>query len=53
MNGLSSTVLALGFVCFSLIALISVNRDWDSSLVQSAVNEAKLSELGLRFNMQP
>jgi hypothetical protein len=53
MKGLPSTLLALAFACFSLISLISVNRDWGSSLAQSAVNEMKLSELELRFNMQP
>ena len=53
MKGLSTTLLALAFACFSLISLISVNRDWESSLVQSPVNETKVSELGLRFNMQP
>lgn len=53
MKGLPGTLLALAFACFSLISLISVNRDWDSSLVQLAAGESKVSELGLRFIMQP
>ena len=53
MKGLPGMLLALAFACFSLISLISVNLDWDNYLVRSEVNETKLSELGLRFNMQP
>lgn len=52
MKGLSGTLVALAFAVFSLISLISVNRTWDNSLVQLADTEARVSELGLRFNMQ-
>jgi hypothetical protein len=52
MKGLSGTLVALAFAIFSLISLISVNRTWDNSLVQLADTEARVSELGLRFNMQ-
>jgi hypothetical protein len=53
MKGLPGTLLALAFVCFTLISLISINRDWDSALVQLTADESKVSELGLRFIMQP
>jgi hypothetical protein len=53
MKGLPGTLLALAFVGFTLISLISVNHDWHSALVQLATDESKLSELGLRFVMRP
>jgi hypothetical protein len=53
MKGLPGTLLALAFACFSLISLISINRDWDSALVQLTAGESKLSELGLRFVIRP
>jgi hypothetical protein len=53
MKGLPGTLLALAFVCFTLISLISVNHDWHSALVQLATDESKVSELGLRFVMRP
>jgi hypothetical protein len=52
MKGISGTLLALAFVFFSLVSLMSVNRTWDSSPVQLADTETRVSELGLRFNMQ-
>lgn len=52
MNRLSSTLLALAFACFSLISLISVNHDWHRSLARWTGSDSKVSELGLRFNMQ-
>jgi hypothetical protein len=52
MNSLSGTLVALAFVVLSLISLISVNRSWDNSLVQLADAESRVSELGLRINMQ-
>ena len=51
MKGLSGTLLALAFAFFSLISLMSVNRTWDDSFVQLADTESRVSELGLRFNM--
>jgi hypothetical protein len=53
MKGLSSTLLALAFACFSLISLISVNRDWNSSFARLTAENSALSDLGLRFNMHP
>lgn len=52
MKGMSGTLLALAFVFFSLFSLVSVNRTWDSHLVQLADTESRVTELGLRFNMQ-
>jgi hypothetical protein len=51
-KGMSGTLLALAFVFFSLFSLVSVNRTWDSNLVQLADTESRVTELGLRFNMQ-
>jgi len=51
MKGLSGTLVALAFVFFSLMSLISVNRSWNSSLVQLDERESRVSELGLRFAM--
>jgi hypothetical protein len=52
MKGISGTLLALAFVFFSLLSLVSVNRTWDTHLIQLADSESRVSELGLRFNMQ-
>jgi len=52
MKSLSGTLLALAFVFFSLISLLSVNRTWEDAFLPLADNESKVSELGLRFNMQ-
>jgi hypothetical protein len=51
MKDLSGTLLALVFVFFSLLSLISVDRSWDNSLVHLDDTEMKVSELGLRFTM--
>lgn len=51
MKDLSGTLLALVFVFFSLLSLMSVNRSWDNSLVHLDDTESKVSELGLRFSM--
>jgi hypothetical protein len=52
MKGMSGTLLALAFVFFSLFSLMSVNRTWDSNLVQLADTDSRVTELGLRFTMQ-
>jgi len=52
MKGMSGTLVALAFVFYSLFSLVSVNRTWDSALVPLADTESRVSELGLRFNMQ-
>jgi hypothetical protein len=52
MKNISSTLLALVFVFFSLISLMSVNRSWDNSPSQLGDAPSRVSELGLRFAMQ-
>ena len=52
MKGMSGTLLALAFVFFSLFSLISVNRTWDNQLAPLTDTESRVSELGLRVNMQ-
>jgi hypothetical protein len=50
MKSLSGTLLALGFVFFSLFVLLSINRSWESSSVPLD-SERRVSELGLRFSL--
>jgi hypothetical protein len=52
MKNMSGTLLALGFVFFVLISLVSVNPTWYSSASQLADNPSRISELGLRHAMQ-
>ena len=52
MKGMSGTLVALAFVFYSLFSLVSVNRTWDSALVPLSDTESRVSDLGLRFNMQ-
>jgi hypothetical protein len=52
MKGMSSTLLALAFACFTLISLITIDQDWSSPFAPSTVQDGRLSELGLRFSMQ-
>lgn len=53
MKSLSGTLLALAFVVFTLMSLLSVNRTWEDTFLPLGDNESKVSELGLRFNLQP
>lgn len=52
MKGLSGTLLALAFVVFTLVSLLSINRSWEDAFLPLGDNESKVSELGLRFNFQ-
>ena len=52
MKSLSSTLLALVFVCLSLVSLMSANRDWTSPFSSLTADNRRLSELGLRFNIE-
>ena len=52
MKGLSPTLLALAFVCFSLISLMSISEDWNSFLTRSTPGESRFSDLGLRFDLR-
>ena len=51
MKSMSGTLLALGFVFFTLLSLLSVGRSWNPSVLPLADNEQRISELGLRFYM--
>ena len=52
MKNISGTLLALGFVFFALISLVSVNPTWDNSASELADNTSRISELGLRYSLQ-
>jgi hypothetical protein len=52
MKDISSILLAVIFVFFSLISLMSVNRSWDNSASLLGDPPSRVSELGLRFAMQ-
>jgi len=49
MKGISSTLLALIFAAFSLFSLMTANRTWEESPVPLGENQARVSDLGLRF----
>jgi hypothetical protein len=52
MKNISGTLLALVFVFFSLLSLMSVNQSWDNAPSQLGDAPSRVSELGLRFAMQ-
>jgi hypothetical protein len=52
MKGIPGTLLALIFVFFSLLSMLTANRTWEKSLVPVGDNESRISELGLRFALQ-
>jgi hypothetical protein len=52
MNQLSATLLALGFVIFTLVSLLSVKPTWDSERLALSDDGPKVSEIGLRVNFQ-
>ena len=52
MKKLASTLLALLFVVYVLIALVAKNHSWDSTLVQWEDGQPNVSDLGLRYSMQ-
>lgn len=52
MKKIPSTLLALLFVVYVLLALVAKNHSWDSTLVRWDDGQPNLSELGLRYNMQ-
>ncbi len=47
----TSTLLALFFVCLSLISLLSVKPNWDTSELQLGHNPPRISEVVLRSKM--
>ena len=49
MRDLCRTILALIFVFFTLMSLLSVNPNWDKTLPPITDDQSRVSELGLRF----
>jgi hypothetical protein len=52
MKDITATLLAIGFVLYSLIALLSVERNQDSTSSPLVSNQERISELGLRVTFQ-
>lgn len=52
MKQISSTFLALVFVFFTLLSLLSVNPTWESGPLALSDDGAKVSEVGLRVTFQ-
>lgn len=52
MKDVTAELLAIGFVLYSLIALLSLERNRDSTSSPSISNQEKISELGLRVVFQ-
>ena len=52
MKSMSGTIVALFFVFFTLISLLSVNPSWESESSALGNNQTKVSDLGLRFALQ-
>jgi len=51
-KGVIAGLLAIGFVLYSLIALLSVERNQDSTSSPLVSNQERISELGLRVAFQ-
>lgn len=52
MKQISSPLLALVFVFFTLLSLLSVNPTWESGPLALAGNGVRVSEVGLRVTFQ-
>ena len=52
MKDITAALLAIGFVLYSLIALLSVERNQDSTSSPLVSNQEKISDLGLRVSFQ-
>jgi hypothetical protein len=52
MKDIIAALLAIGFVLYSLIALLSVERNQDSTSLPLVSNQERISELGLRVAFQ-
>ena len=48
MKNITAALLAIGFVLYSLTALLSVERNQDSTSSPLVSNQEKISDLGLR-----
>ena len=49
---ITAVLLAMGFALYSLIALLSVERNQDSTSSSLVSNQKRVSELGLRVDFQ-
>jgi len=52
MKQISSTLLALVFVFFTLLSLLSVNPTWENGPLALSDNGERLSDVGLRVTFQ-
>jgi hypothetical protein len=52
MRDITAALLAIGFVLYSLIALLSVDLNQDSTSSPLVSNQERISELGLRVAFQ-
>ena len=52
MKHISSTLVALAFVFFSLISLLSVKQTWESAPSALSDDGPRVSEIGLRVTFQ-
>jgi hypothetical protein len=52
MNRISPVFLALAFVFFSLISLLSANPTWDSNSLPLNEGGTRISDIGLRVTFQ-
>ena len=52
MKDITAALLAMGFALYSLIALVSVERNRDSTSSPLVSNQERISELGLRVAFQ-
>lgn len=52
MTQLSGTVLALVFVLFTLLSLVTAKPTWEKGPAALADEAPRLSEVGLRVNLQ-
>jgi hypothetical protein len=52
MKDITAALLAIVFVLYSLIALLSVERNQDSTSSPLVSNQEKISELGLRVGFR-
>jgi len=52
MKHITAALLAIGFVVYSLIALLSVDLNQDSTSSALVSNQERISELGLRVAFQ-
>ena len=52
MKDVTAELLAIIFILYSLIALLSVERNRDSTSSPLIINQERISELGLRVALQ-